>query len=43
MNNVEIAFIGGSGLYKIPGIKNVNWKKISSSFGLPFSSVCLEK
>ena len=41
MNNVEIAFIGGSGLYKIPGIKNVNWKKISSSFGLPSSSVCL--
>ena len=41
MNNVEIAFIGGSGLYKVPEVKNIKWKKISSNFGKPSSEICI--
>ena len=29
MNNVEIAFIGGSGLYKIPEVKNIKWNDVA--------------
>ena len=38
MNNVDIAFIGGSGLYKIPGIKNVNWKKYLQVLDYPLQA-----
>ncbi len=41
MNNVDIAFIGGSGLYKIPGFKHYKWTKIKSYFGNPSDSVCI--
>ena len=30
MDDIEIAFIGGSGLYKIPGFKNFKWQKVKS-------------
>ena len=40
MSKVDIAFIGGSGLYKVPGIKNIKWKKISTNFGQPSSEIC---
>ena len=40
MSTVDIAFIGGSGLYKVPGIKNVKWKKVKTNFGLPSSEIC---
>ena len=41
MKEIEIAFIGGSGLYKIPGLKNLEWVTIKSSFGEPSDQVCL--
>ena len=41
MKKISFAFIGGSGLYKIPGFKNYKWKKISSNFGLPSSEICI--
>ena len=40
MSKYEIAFIGGSGLYKIPSLKNPKWKKVSSAFGEPSSKIC---
>ncbi len=40
MSTVDIAFIGGSGLYKVPGIKNIKWKKVKTNFGLPSSEIC---
>ena len=33
MKEIEIAFIGGSGLYKIPNFKNSKWIEVSSNFG----------
>ena len=41
MNEVEVAFIGGSGLYKVPGLKNYKWVKVSSYFGLPSNKICI--
>ena len=41
MSEVEIAFIGGSGLYKIPNLKKIKWKTVKSSFGKPSWKVCL--
>ncbi len=41
MEKIRVAFIGGSGLYKIPGLKNYKWKKISSNFGFPSSEICI--
>ena len=40
MSTVDIAFIGGSGLYKVPGIKNIKWKKVKTNFGFPSSEIC---
>jgi 5'-methylthioadenosine phosphorylase len=40
MSIVDIAFIGGSGLYKVPGIKNIKWKKVKTNFGFPSSEIC---
>ena len=33
MKEIEIAFIGGSGLYKIPNFKEAEWIDVTSSFG----------
>ena len=41
MSDIELAFIGGSGLYKIPGFKNFKWLKVKSSFGNPSDSICV--
>ena len=41
MAKIDLAFIGGSGLYKIPGIKEVRWKSVSTNFGTPSSEVCI--
>lgn len=41
MEEIEIAFIGGSGLYKIPEFYNYEWLDISSDFGIPSSKVCV--
>ncbi len=41
MEDIEIAFIGGSGLYKIPGLKNFKWVKVNSSFGIPSDEICI--
>ena len=43
MNDVDIAFIGGSGLYKIPEFKHYEWTEIKSSFGKPSDSLCIGK
>ena len=43
MNDVDIAFIGGSGLYKIPGFKHYKWTEIKSFFGKPSDSLCIGK
>ena len=40
MTKIDVAFIGGSGLYKIPKIKNVKWKSVSTNFGDPSSEIC---
>ena len=40
-NEIEIAFIGGSGLYKIPNFKNSKWLDVSSNFGKPSSKICI--
>ena len=40
MTKIDIAFIGGSGLYKIPEISNVKWLKIKTNFGQPSSDIC---
>ena len=32
---VKLGIIGGSGLYKIPGLKNANWADMASPFGKP--------
>ena len=40
MTKIDIAFIGGSGLYKIPEISNVKWVKVSTNFGQPSSEIC---
>ncbi len=41
MDEIEIAFIGGSGLYQVPGLTNIKWKKVSSHFGNPSDKVCI--
>ena len=41
MDEIEVAFIGGSGLYKVPGLKNYKWVKVSSNFGLPSDKICI--
>ena len=41
MSEIEIAFIGGSGLYKIPNLKKIKWKSVTSSFGKPSCKVCV--
>ena len=40
MTKIDIAFIGGSGLYKVPEIINVKWVKVSTNFGQPSSEIC---
>ena len=37
MSNLQtvIGVIGGSGVYKIDGLTNKQWKKVNSSFGEP--------
>ena len=41
MKEIEIAFIGGSGLYKIPNFRNSRWINIKSNFGSPSSKICV--
>ena len=41
MSEIELAFIGGSGLYKIPNLKKIKWKTVKTSFGKPSWKVCL--
>ena len=40
---IDIAFIGGSGLYKIPNLKNSKWIDVKSNFGTPSSKICIGK
>ena len=39
MKKIDIAFIGGSGLYNIPEIKNIKWVKVKSNFGKTSSEI----
>ena len=41
MYDIDIAFIGGSGLYKIPNLKNSKWIDVKSNFGKPSSKICV--
>jgi|TARA_B100000287_G_scaffold435126_1_gene501960 5'-methylthioadenosine phosphorylase len=41
MYDIDIAFIGGSGLYKIPNLKNSKWIDVKSNFGKPSSKICI--
>ena len=43
MEKIDLAFIGGSGLYKVPNLKDSKWVKVKSNFGLPSSEVCIGK
>ena len=38
-NNPEIGIIGGSGLYKMEGVEDVEEHKINTPFGEPSSSI----
>ena len=40
MKEIEIAFIGGSGIYKIPNLRNSQWINVTSKFGKPSSKIC---
>ena len=41
MSTIEIAYIGGSGLYNIKGFKDFKWLKITSEFGTPSDCICV--
>ena len=41
MAKIDLAFIGGSGLYKVPWIKEVKWKSVKTNFGSPSSDICI--
>ena len=41
MKEIEIAFIGGSGLYKIPNFKEAEWIDVTSNFGKTSSKICV--
>ena len=41
MSEVEIAFIGGSGLYKIPNFQEAEWIDVASNFGKTSSKICV--
>ncbi|MEE2694909.1 MAG: S-methyl-5'-thioadenosine phosphorylase [Pseudomonadota bacterium] len=41
MDNINIAFIGGSGLYKVPSLKKIKWKAVKTNFGSPSSPICI--
>ena len=43
MKKIEIAFIGGSGLYKIPNLKKIEWIEVKTNFGKPSSRICIGK
>ena len=43
MKKIDIAFIGGSGLYNIPEIKNIKWKKVKTNFGNLSSEIGISK
>ena len=36
-----VGIIGGSGLYEIDGLENVEWRAVESSFGPPPTRSCL--
>ena len=35
-----IGIIGGSGLYQIEGLRDVEWRGIASPFGAPSDELC---
>jgi len=35
-----IGIIGGSGLYQIDGLSNVQWRRVASPFGEPSDELC---
>ena len=41
MKKRKLGIIGGSGLYKIEGFKNSNWKKVKTSWGEPSDAVLI--
>tara|TARA_B100000989_G_scaffold283932_1_gene250267 strand:+ start:204 stop:1055 length:852 start_codon:yes stop_codon:yes gene_type:complete len=41
MDKIDIAFIGGSGLYNISDLRNQKWIDINSNFGTPSDSICV--
>ncbi|MBC10399.1 MAG: S-methyl-5'-thioadenosine phosphorylase [Rickettsiales bacterium] len=41
MKKIDIAFIGGSGLYKVPNLKKITWKSTKPKFGTPSSDICV--
>ena len=43
MSEIELAFIGGSGLYKMEGFEKTKWKKIETSWGEPSDSIMTAK
>ena len=43
MKKIDIAFIGGSGLYNIPEIQNIKWEKVKSNFGDTSSEIGISK
>ena len=37
---IRIGVIGGSGVYNIDGLTNVQWKRVASPFGMPSDDLC---
>ncbi len=41
MEKIDIAFIGGSGLYTVPNFKDYEWINLKSNFGSPSAEICV--
>ena len=39
MTNPKLGIIGGSGLYEIEGLENLNWKEVKTSWGDPSDEI----
>ena len=43
MKKRKLGIIGGSGVYKIDGVKETKWKKINTQWGKPSDEILIAK
>ena len=43
MKKRKLGIIGGSGLYKMDGFEDLNWKKIKTPWGKPSDEIVIAK